>query len=134
MPTDPALRPWRRLLRFSVRGLIVLVLVIGAALGWIVHQAHVQRDAVAALRMAGGLVQCDWEWRDGNRISGGKPWAPRWLVDLIGVDYFGHVTTVQFQPPTGTDSTLVEVGRKSIGPGRPGWSPTQAPHRSGRAR
>ena len=28
--------PWRRFLLFSVRGLIVLVLVIGAGLGWIV--------------------------------------------------------------------------------------------------
>jgi hypothetical protein len=57
MPADPIPRPWRRFLRFSVRGLIVLVLVVGAGLGWIVHPAHVQRDAVAAITMAGGLVQ-----------------------------------------------------------------------------
>ena len=25
-------------------------------------------------------------------LLGGTPWAPRWLVDLIGVDFFGHVT------------------------------------------
>jgi hypothetical protein len=37
------------LLRFSVRGLIVLVIVAGAALGWIVRQAHIQGDAVAAI-------------------------------------------------------------------------------------
>ena len=46
---DPVPHTWRRFLRFSVRGLLVLVLVIGAGLGWIVRQAHVQRDAVAAL-------------------------------------------------------------------------------------
>ena len=34
-------RPWRRYLRLSVRGLIVLVLVIGGGLGWMVRQvAH----------------------------------------------------------------------------------------------
>ena len=91
---EPVSRPWRRFLRFSVRGMIVLVLVFGAGLGWIVHEAHIQRDAVAAIKKAGGFVKYDWEWRFGKNISGAKPWAPRWLVDLIGVDYFGHVTVV----------------------------------------
>jgi hypothetical protein len=32
---DPVPHPWRRYLRFSARELIVLVVVIGAGLGWI---------------------------------------------------------------------------------------------------
>jgi hypothetical protein len=109
---DPASHPWRRFLRFSVRGLIVLVLVIGTGLGWIVREAHVQRDAVAALVKVGGGVTYDWEWRDGNWIPGGQPWAPSWLSDLIGVDYFGHVTGVWLvSPPTATDALLAHVGR-----------------------
>ena len=32
----PVSRPWRRFLRLSVRGLIVLVLLIGAGFGWLV--------------------------------------------------------------------------------------------------
>jgi internalin A len=91
----PLSRPWRRFLRFSVRGLIVLVLVIGVWLGWVVRLAHNQRDAVAAIERAGGRVSYDWEWSDGIYSPGGKPWAPRWLTDLIGVDYFGHVTYVR---------------------------------------
>jgi hypothetical protein len=55
MPAGPAPHSWRRYLRFSVRGLIVFVVVVGAGLGWIVHQAHVQRDAVAAIQGAGGF-------------------------------------------------------------------------------
>ena len=70
---DPLLRPWRRFLRLSVRGLIVLVLVIGAGLGWIVHQAHVQRDAVAAIKNAGGSVKYDWEWTGGIINPAGGP-------------------------------------------------------------
>jgi len=35
MPSEPISRPWRRFLRFSVRGLIVLVLLVGVWLGWI---------------------------------------------------------------------------------------------------
>jgi hypothetical protein len=108
---DPVAHPWRRYLRFSVRGLFVVVLAIGAALGWIVGQAHIQRDAVAVIEKAGGSVLYDWEWGDGNKIPGGKPSGPRWLVDQIGVDYFGHVTAVEFSmQPGATDSTLEEVG------------------------
>jgi hypothetical protein len=55
----PVSRPWRRCLRFNVRGLIVVVLVIGVGLGWVVRQAHGQRDAVAAILRAGGVVEYD---------------------------------------------------------------------------
>jgi hypothetical protein len=40
MPAGPVSRPWRRFLRFSVRALIVLVLVVGAGLGWVVRSAR----------------------------------------------------------------------------------------------
>jgi hypothetical protein len=46
----------RRWLRLSVRGLIVLVLVIGTELGWVVHGARVERDAVAAIQRQSGSV------------------------------------------------------------------------------
>ena len=64
MLTGPASGPWRRFLRFSVRGLIVFLIVVGAGLGWIVRQAHVQGDAVAAIRATGGAVRYDWEFRN----------------------------------------------------------------------
>jgi Leucine-rich repeat (LRR) protein len=95
-----------------MRGLIVVVLVIGVGLGWIVREAHIQRDAVAAIKKAGGVVRYDWEWRDGNSIPGGEPWAPRWLTDRIGVDYFGRVTRVELiSVPSATNTTLAHVGR-----------------------
>jgi hypothetical protein len=51
------------------------------------------------------------ELSDGVTVPEGQPWAQRWLVELIGVDYFDHVTTVQF--PTScepADSTIARVG------------------------
>jgi hypothetical protein len=113
MPAGPVSRPWRGSLRFSVRGLIVLVIVVGAGLGWIVRQAHVQRDAVAAIEEAGGSVRYDWEWSNGKSSPGGKPWAPRWLVNLIGVDYFGHVTAVvsHHMSAATSDAVTAQVGR-----------------------
>ena len=43
-------RPWRRYLRFSVRGLIVFVLVFGVWLGWIVRR---QESSVRQSRESG---------------------------------------------------------------------------------
>ncbi len=96
MQASPVARTPRKLLRFSVRGLILLVLAIGAALGWLVRSARIQREAVAAITKAGGEVNYNWEWSNGTPISGGKPWAPKRLVDLVGLDYFGHVTRVSY--------------------------------------
>jgi hypothetical protein len=112
MRPEPALHPWRKYLRFSVRGLIVVVLVIGAGLGWIVHEAHVQRDAVAAIQKSASSVGYCWTYWDGYASTAREPWAPRWLVDLIGVDYFGHVTAVWLNSLSyAPDAALEHVGR-----------------------
>ena len=56
-PKDrPNRNPPRRLLRLSVRALMVVVLVLAVVLGWFVHRAQVQREAVAAIEKAGGKV------------------------------------------------------------------------------
>ena len=111
---DLASRPWRRYLRFSVRGLIVLVLVIGGGLGWMVRSARIQRGAVAAIERAGGSVLYDWEWLDGKGqpVRGGEPWAPTWFVDLIGADYFRNVVAVEFlASSTPNDVLIAQVGQ-----------------------
>lgn len=114
MPEGPASHPWRRYLRFNVRVLIVFVVVIGVGLGWTVRNAHIQRDAVVAIKNAGGSVSYDWERNNRKGTSAGKPCAPPWLVDLIGVDYFGHVTGVAvFSSTPATDATLTRVGHLS---------------------
>ena len=101
-------RSWRRYLRFSVRGLIVLVLVIGAGMGWIVRSARIQREAVAAIVNDRGGVLYDWEWSNGEFIPGGKLRAPRWIVDLIGIDYFGHVTEVWLTKSSAAPDAVME--------------------------
>ena len=56
-------RPWWRRARLSIRGLMVLVLVIGAGLGWFIRRAAVQRDAAKAIVAAGGSVRYDFAER-----------------------------------------------------------------------
>jgi hypothetical protein len=112
LPAESVKRLWRRILLFSVRGLIVVVLMIGAGLGWLVRSAHIQRDAVAAIERAGGSVNYDWQWSNGVYFPFGEPWAPLWLVDLTGVDHFCSVTNVViFSSSPATDSAIAHIGR-----------------------
>ena len=75
-----------------------MVLVIAAWLGWLVRGARIQREAVAAIKRAYGSVKYDWEQQTGSSKPSGKPHAPEWLVNAIGVDYFGYVTEVEVPP------------------------------------
>ena len=97
--------------RWTVRNLMIFVLILGGGIGWVVHRARDQRDAVAAIQAAGGEVIYDWERNEGWYNSGGTPIWPRWLVDRLGVDYFGNVVGVEMF--VGSDAELVAIGRLS---------------------
>lgn len=99
-------------MRYTVRRMMAFVLFLCLTLGWVVNSARIQREAVAAIRRAGGAVQYDWQWKDGVGVNG-KPWGWNWLVDRVGIDYFGHVTGVDFPLRSGieAESALIYVGR-----------------------
>ena len=120
-------KPARRF-TLSLRALILLVLVLGAWLGWFVRNAHIQHDAVAAIHRAGGSVVYDIEWRNGGpspydrpwtpmRLLDGKLWGTKWLIDHLGIDYFGSVVSVDLipsrwnSPDRADDSMLALVGQ-----------------------
>jgi hypothetical protein len=116
MPAGPVLRPWRKFLRFSVRGMIVLVLVVGVWLGWMVRGARIQREVVAAIQNAGGTVhyngekRAPWDGPDEFTIYGARPIAPPWLIDLVGIDYFCHVSAVKlYRPRMATNADLSRI-------------------------
>lgn len=69
MPKPGSPQPPRRVLRrlLGVRALMLLILAMCAGLGWVAHRAKVQRDAVAAIRKAGGTVEYDLNW---HRVRG----------------------------------------------------------------
>jgi hypothetical protein len=103
-------------LRFNTRGLMALVLVAACASAWFVGRAHEQRDAVNAARRAGAVVYYPWRTitADGCQIFPGKPSAPDWLVNLIGVDCLGHVVDVDFQTYGRVSRTdMAHIGRLS---------------------
>ena len=102
-------RTWWSYLRFSVRALIILVLLAGVWLGWLVRSAHTQREAVAAIQRAGGYFEYQWGFRDGVLVRNERPWWPKWFVDRMGVDYFGNVVAVNLDG-CGNDEHLAWVG------------------------
>jgi hypothetical protein len=67
MPVGPVSRPRWRYLWFGLRGLIILVLVLGCWLVWIIHLAQVQREAVAEIVNDGGTVRCRVSARNNMR-------------------------------------------------------------------
>jgi Leucine-rich repeat (LRR) protein len=79
----------------SVRALMALVLLVGGGLGWFVHNARVQRDAVAAIEADGGHVVYDRDWKDGvPQLTLNRPCYLNWLEDHVGTDYFSNVACV----------------------------------------
>jgi internalin A len=93
-----SLLPWwlRPRVRLSIRGLMLLVLILGGGFGWVVHRARVQRDAVAAIEAAGGSVRYKFFTLSSRNY---KFETPKWLFSLLGPDYLATVNGVHLQPP-----------------------------------
>jgi Leucine Rich repeat len=128
--TDQAKKQRTRWKTISVRGLLLLILVIGLWLGFVANKAREQREAVAALQEFGGFVHYDWEFKDGPvKVPRGnsiwrpawgkfapmqKPWAPVWMRRTFGDDYFqsiAHVSLYVDIKKGVADSKWVNMGR-----------------------
>jgi hypothetical protein len=127
-----------RALRFSLRALMILVVVIGGVLGWFVRHAHFQRVAVAAVRESGGTAWYDWQRKDTSRIPRLLSFLPApdrtrgrmlqaemsflarqyttpstaetsWLTPFVRFDYLSNVVQVSLGPK-GSDAELAAIG------------------------
>jgi hypothetical protein len=78
---------------------MLLVLVLGGWLGWRVHWAQKQREAVAAIKVYGGTVRYDWELEENQGSSGPSAPGPTWLERAIGAEYFQDVVEVNLSGP-----------------------------------
>jgi hypothetical protein len=102
-----------------VRALMGVVLVLAVGLGLYVRSVHVQQDAVAAIKRAGGAVHNDWQWGndDPDILDFDGKWrAPKWLARLVPVDYVANVVHVDlnhrgYRRNKVNDETLAHVGR-----------------------
>jgi hypothetical protein len=97
MRGEMALRGLRRF-QFTLRALFVSLTLLGVAFGYHCERVRGQRNAVRALRAAGGWVYYDFERYDmhGVRARGESP-INAWLLRTFGVDHFHNVTVVNLE-------------------------------------
>ncbi len=93
----------------TLRALMLLVVIVGGVLGTQVRLAHRQRDVATFLRQNRWSIDYDWQWEGDRPVTNRKPWAPQWLVEQLGVDFFGHVYSIGHTQAT--DTMLAEVGK-----------------------
>ncbi len=116
--------PRRRRLRWSVRALMLLVLVVGLPIGWKARRASLQRRAVAEVRRVGGFVEYDWQAP--SPVTGGawvqkiEPDTPAWARRALGDEYFQEVVRVDLpgnrpiQPPGVADPVGAATARDQL--------------------
>jgi len=89
----------RRWLRFSLRGLLLLMLAACVIGGWKVNTARQQQGAVSALLKLQATVHYQHEPAPvplAALENYPPPYAPRWLRRLVGDDYFRTAVSVTF--------------------------------------
>jgi hypothetical protein len=94
---------WR--FAISLRALMVIVLVLGGGLRWVMNRRGGRREAVRALKDAGGSVLFDYEFAAEGFDPARKSWAPAGLRQIVGDEFFHEVTRVarlDLSPPNGT--------------------------------
>ena len=112
--SDKAKKLRRPYLQFSLRTLLLLVLVLGGLLAWKVNMAKKQKASVAWVREIGGSVLYDYEVdENGNAYNNPKPPAPPWLIDQLGIDFFDEVVSVNLTNRKLRDLTPLQ-GLKSV--------------------
>ena len=102
-------KPRRRWLQYSLRTLLVLMLVISVPLGVLaskIRRARAQRVVVQEIQELGGMaIHC-------GGLDPREKWPPRvplWLLKILGDDFFRTINYVQLRGPKATDAELARL-------------------------
>ena len=98
-PTTPT-RQRSRLLRYSLRSLLIAITIGGILLGLWVRSAERQRKAVAKLTDAGARV-----WYGLDEMGKPRPWLAT-IIDVIGIDYVSSPISVALEMDD-SDASLI---------------------------
>jgi hypothetical protein len=93
--TEPTKRR-RRWFSLSLRGMMVLILVVGGLMGWKARRASLQRRAVARIERLQGNLVYDWQPQGvfPTPAATAEPPGPKWLRKMLGDEYFQEVVGV----------------------------------------
>lgn len=118
-PEKRSSRHRRFALRFSLRTFLIAVTLFCMLLAWRLHRAKQQREAVKAIAAAGGWVHYDYQLGDSRAADidpEARPWEPKWLLDLVGIDFFHDVAEVNMVYNEDSGSRRDNYHRIKIGP------------------
>ena len=88
---------YRRILRFSVRGLFVLVSVVAIWIARMANEARHQRHVVEVVVNLGAEVTYDYQLDASfEMLKNARMPGPEWLRDWIGEDFFINVSHISF--------------------------------------
>lgn len=72
------------------------------------RSAGIQHDVVSAIGKAGGVAEYSWRMKRDNLAA--IAWAPKWLVDSVGIDYCDYVHHISLRGRV-SDTELVQISR-----------------------
>ena len=90
----------RRWFQLSLRTLLGAMTVVAVCIGIVANRARNQQQACAAIRQLGGHIQYDYAWNMNagselpKSLAQAEPFAPKWLRDYLGEDFFVSVSGV----------------------------------------
>jgi hypothetical protein len=102
-------KSFRRWFRFSLATLLTVVTVGCLALGFIANRAQNQRRATTMVERCGGWVLYESDPGTDNPGPTRNLPGPRWLRELLGIDYLANVKEVEgisFSPSNGCEPDL----------------------------
>jgi len=104
-----------RLLRLSLRGMIVIITVICILFAIHVQSVKEQQAAIKQIQRFGGSVVYDYEISKGAIDNTAKSRVPDWLLSVFGLDHFHRVVRVQmtFRELKDLDDTAFVKGKQT---------------------
>ncbi len=96
----------RSVFRFSLRFLLLAMIVVCITLGWRAGRAYEHRKAVEWVQSRGGTLEYAYQKRDATGYPlPSQPPGPTWLRKIVGIDYLDDVTSVSLSGAKVADLT-----------------------------
>ena len=109
--TQPNVQPRRRWLSFSIRTLLVAMLIFASLFAWLgkhVIRTRAERPVVAQIQAAGGNAYYDYQLGFGFVNPAKTPVGSKLVRTMLGDDIYATVNVVSFYNPT-TDADIKDL-------------------------
>lgn len=92
---SPTKKSWRRWLRFSLRTVLVILILASIWIGWVAQRARNQKVAVEWIEGFDRQPKYDFQFdKNGKFLPGAGPIVPSWFHESVGIEHFASVEWV----------------------------------------